>query len=51
MQTAKRIVQSVGRSVRSMDDQAVTYILDADWSKFFYRNRKMFPEDFKSCLA
>ena len=51
MQTAKRIVQSVGRSIRSMDDQAVTYILDADWSKFFYRNRKMFPDDFKSCLT
>tara|TARA_Y100000310_G_C20700429_1_gene829239 strand:- start:3304 stop:4935 length:1632 start_codon:yes stop_codon:yes gene_type:complete len=50
LQTAKLIVQSVGRSVRNMEDHAVTYILDSDWETFFRRNKDMFPEDFKSCL-
>jgi ATP-dependent DNA helicase DinG len=50
LQTAKTIVQSVGRSVRSKDDQAVTYILDQDWQRFFNRNKHFFPEDFKNCL-
>ena len=35
LQTAKTIVQSVGRSVRSVDDQAVTYILDQGFQYFY----------------
>jgi Rad3-related DNA helicase len=50
LQTAKSIVQAVGRSVRSVNDHAVTYILDADWNTFYYRNKNMFPEDFRKCL-
>jgi ATP-dependent DNA helicase DinG len=50
LQTAKTIVQSVGRSIRSKDDQAVTYILDEDWERFYNRNKGFFPEDFKKCL-
>jgi Rad3-related DNA helicase len=50
LQTAKTIVQSVGRSIRSKDDQAVTYILDQDWQRFYNRNKEFFPEDFKKCL-
>ena len=50
LQTAKSIVQSVGRSVRSKDDEAVTYILDSDWSMFYGRNKHFFPDDFKRCL-
>ena len=34
LQTAKSIVQSCGRSVRSNTDTAVTYILDSDWNRF-----------------
>lgn len=49
-QTTKTIVQSVGRSVRSEDDTAVTYILDADWDRFYSRNRGLFPADFRECL-
>jgi hypothetical protein len=26
----------------------VSYILDADWSRFYARNSHMFPEEFKS---
>jgi len=49
-QTIKTIVQSVGRSVRSKDDVAVTYILDADWERFFDKNKNVFPNDFRKCL-
>jgi Rad3-related DNA helicase len=38
MQVAKTIVQAVGRSVRSKDDKAVTYILDGDWYNFLRKN-------------
>ena len=50
LQTAKSIVQSVGRSVRSSDDQAITYILDSDWERFYNKNKDVFPQDFKNCL-
>lgn len=50
LQTAKSIVQSCGRSVRSSTDSAVTYILDSDWERFYSRNKKIFPEDFIKCL-
>jgi len=50
LQTAKTIVQSCGRSVRSSSDQAVTYILDSDWNRFYGKNRSIFPEDFKNAL-
>ena len=50
LQTAKTIVQSVGRSVRSSEDHAVTYILDSNWGYFFQKNKDVFPEDFKKCI-
>ena len=50
LQTAKTIVQSVGRSVRSRDDHAVTYILDQNWNMFYSRNSQLFPKDFRECL-
>tara|TARA_R110000824_G_scaffold81088_1_gene203644 strand:- start:109 stop:1335 length:1227 start_codon:yes stop_codon:yes gene_type:complete len=51
LQTAKLIVQSVGRSVRSESDHAATYILDSDFERFLNRNRSIFSEDFKLCLV
>ena len=50
MQTAKTIVQAVGRSVRSAEDHAITYILDADWDRFYTRSNRYFPQGFKDCL-
>lgn len=44
--TAKALIQSVGRSIRSMSDSAQTYILDEDFQNFFRRNRNVFPTDF-----
>ena len=51
LQTAKTIVQATGRSIRSMNDHAVTYILDSDWNYFFSRNRQYFPREFKDRLG
>lgn len=50
-QTAKSIIQALGRSVRNSDDFATSYILDADWDFFYKRNRKYFPSDFSSLLS
>lgn len=49
-QTAKTIVQSLGRSIRNMDDHAVSYILDADWEMFLSRNPEMFNKSFMDSL-
>ena len=51
LQTTKTIVQSVGRSIRSEEDFAVTYILDSDFSKFYYRNTYLFPESFRESMV
>lgn len=50
MQTIKTIVQSVGRGVRSETDHAVTYILDADWGRFYGKHRDLFPDAFKAAV-
>jgi ATP-dependent DNA helicase DinG len=50
LQTAKAIVQSVGRSVRSNEDSAVTYILDSDFERFFSSNSSLFPQEFRRSM-
>lgn len=45
-QTIRTIIQSVGRSIRSEDDKAVTYILDSDWKRIKSSCRNDFPQDF-----
>lgn len=45
-QTIRTIIQSVGRSIRSEDDKAVTYILDSDWSRIKSFCKNDFPADF-----
>ena len=50
LQTTKKIVQSVGRSIRNEDDFAVTYILDQDWDRFYSSNSSLFPKTFKEAL-
>ena len=51
LQTAKVIVQSVGRSIRSETDHAVTYILDSNWGYFYSKHKDNFPKDFHECLT
>ncbi len=46
--TANRIIQSVGRAVRSKDDQADFYILDEDFNKV--QNRVTFPNWFEEAI-
>lgn len=41
--TCLTVVQAYGRSVRSSDDYAVTYVLDADFETFLKRQRKRLP--------
>ena len=50
MQTAMKIVQAYGRSIRSAEDHAVTYILDSDWKRFYGQNKDVFPAGFDQCL-
>jgi len=50
-QTAKSVIQSLGRSIRNVDDHAVSYILDEDWEYFYERNKEMFPSDFSRQLS
>lgn len=49
-QTAKLMIQSLGRSIRNERDHATSYILDSDWEAFYSRNKQMFPDDFSSVL-
>ena len=44
-QTIRTIIQSVGRSIRSESDTAVTYILDSDWNRIKSK-KDMFPDNF-----
>lgn len=48
--TVKTIVQSLGRSIRSKDDHAVSYILDSDWEFFYKRNSNLFPPWIKEAI-
>ena len=46
LQTAKTIIQSVGRSIRNEEDKAITYILDSDWNYYWSKNKDLFPKEF-----
>lgn len=43
-QTALKLVQGTGRSVRSKTDRASTYILDADFATFIMKNNRVLPK-------
>lgn len=48
--TALKLVQSIGRSVRSKTDWAYTYILDQGFDGFLARNREMIPRYIKDAF-
>jgi ATP-dependent DNA helicase DinG len=48
--TALRLIQSIGRSVRSKEDWAVTYILDAYFRAFVFRNKNIIPPWFSDAI-
>lgn len=45
-----QIVQAAGRSVRGVDDHAVTYITDSSFGRLLEDNPEVFPEWFKQSL-
>jgi Rad3-related DNA helicase len=49
-QTAQRLVQTYGRSVRSEEDHAITYVLDSNFTYFIEKNRYLFPKFFLDAL-
>ena len=49
-QVAKTIIQALGRSVRSENDYAISYILDSDWNFFYNKNNFLFPKWFKDSI-
>jgi len=51
LQTAWRLVQTYGRSVRSETDSAITYVLDSNFPSFVRAHRDLFPRYFLEALA
>jgi ATP-dependent DNA helicase DinG len=47
---ALKIVQSYGRSVRSREDWASTYLLDSGFESFLWKNSKVLPDWFHEAL-
>jgi Rad3-related DNA helicase len=43
-QTALKLVQATGRSIRSKTDRAHTYILDEDFANFVQKNNRVLPK-------
>ena len=50
-QTGLRLVQAYGRSVRSKDDWATTYVLDSAFGNFVFRNKQILPEWFTDAIS
>jgi len=48
--TALKLVQSVGRAVRSETDRADTYILDSEFKNFYKRSSHLIPKWFKEAV-
>jgi ATP-dependent DNA helicase DinG len=49
-QTALRIVQAYGRSIRSKHDWAITYILDSNFKWLVRKNASLFPTWFLAAI-
>jgi hypothetical protein len=45
-QTGLRLVQGYGRSIRSKEDWAITYVLDSGFENFVWRNKNILPNWF-----
>ena len=49
-QTALRLVQGYGRSTRSKDDWAITYVLDSGFENFVKKNKNILPDWFTQAI-
>jgi Rad3-related DNA helicase len=50
-QTAVRLIQATGRSIRSQDDYAETYIVDSEFGEFRRRSHRLLPEWWLSAVT
>ena len=50
LQTALTLVQALGRSVRSMDDYATSYIIDGDFAYFLKQADSILPDWWKDSI-
>jgi ATP-dependent DNA helicase DinG len=50
-QTALRLVQGYGRSIRSREDWAKTYVLDSGFENFVWRNKNILPDWFTQAIV
>jgi ATP-dependent DNA helicase DinG len=50
-QTALRLVQGYGRSVRSKEDWAITYVLDSAFGLFVNKNKNILPDWFTQAIV
>lgn len=49
-QTALKMIQAYGRSIRSKDDWAKTYVLDSGFNRFVARNATLWPNWFTQAI-
>jgi len=49
-ETAKTLIQGIGRSVRSQKDYAITLILDSCWINFYHQCKHYFPPEFQKSI-
>src|SRR5215469_15350949 len=49
-QTGLKLVQGYGRSIRSNEDWAITYVLDGIFESFVNRNKNILPDWFSSAI-
>jgi Rad3-related DNA helicase len=49
-QTALKLIQAYGRSIRSKEDWAKTYVLDSAFSYFVKKNKNILPDWFTSAI-
>ena len=49
-QTALKLAQAYGRSIRSKEDWAMTYVLDSGFGHFVNKNRNLFPDWFRQAI-
>jgi Rad3-related DNA helicase len=49
-QTILRVIQSVGRSIRGVDDHATTYVVDENFLRLTRENYDLFPDWFKDSI-
>jgi ATP-dependent DNA helicase DinG len=49
-QTALKLEQAYGRSIRSKEDWAMTYVFDSGFGHFVNKNRNLFPDWFRQAI-